>query len=123
MSTGFFETYAATAKDSPSYQAARLSLDFTESLATRMDALRMTRADLARAIGKSPAYVSKILNGDTNFTLETMAALALAVDGEINLRLCGRDDRVMWVAHSKAGNAGQRAVGIGSDDEAYTLAA
>lgn len=88
-----------------------------------METLGMTQADLARAIGKSPAYVSRILNGDTNFTLETMAALAMAVDGDIAIRLCGRDDRVMWVAHTLGGDRQGDTTGTRSDDETVTLAA
>lgn len=100
MNRSFLDSFAANPKHRASVAAARLSLAFTEDLIHRMDALGMTRAQLARAIDKSPAYVSKILNGDTNFTLETMAALAEAVDGTVHARLCAADDRVMWVAHT-----------------------
>ena len=123
MSGSFFDSFANDPKHRASIAAARLSLAFTEDLIHRMDAMGMTRAQLARAIDKSPAYVSKILNGDTNFTLETMAALAEAVDGTMHVRLCGNDDRVMWVAHTLDHAPRDDRANQGEDNETFAAAA
>lgn len=45
----------------------------------------MTNAKLAESIGVSPAYVSKVLHGDVNFTLETMTKLAMAVGSRVEV--------------------------------------
>ena len=44
-----------------------------------MDDLDVSRADLARRIGKSQAWVSKALSGQQNVTLDTMAQMAWAL--------------------------------------------
>jgi transcriptional regulator with XRE-family HTH domain len=51
----------------------------------RMDDKGITQAALAEKIGTSPAYISKVMRGDANFTLATMTKLAMAVDGKIKL--------------------------------------
>ena len=51
----------------------------------RMDSKGVTQAALAEKIGTSPAYISKVMRDDANFTLETMTKLAMAVDGKIKV--------------------------------------
>lgn len=47
----------------------------------------MSRADLAKAIGKSRSFVTKILGGSHNFTLETLADIYAALDRSVHLTL------------------------------------
>ncbi len=42
----------------------------------------LSQVDLAKRIGKSKAFVSKVMRGDANLTIETMAMLVCAVDEE-----------------------------------------
>jgi hypothetical protein len=58
---------------------------FVRDLIDRMDAKDISQAVLAERIGTSPAYVSKVMRGNANFTLETMTKLAMAVDGKIKV--------------------------------------
>ena len=53
-----------------------LILDVTERLIEAIDREGMTRAELAERLGKTPGYVSQILNGERNFTLRTIADVA-----------------------------------------------
>jgi transcriptional regulator with XRE-family HTH domain len=52
-----------------------------------MKARGLTRSTLAGMIGTSPAYITKILRGDTNFTLDTMVKIAHALDCEVSVQL------------------------------------
>ena len=74
----------ANARASHAYRAEAASIQFTESLYIRMQDLGITRSQLAEKIGVKPAYITKILRGDTNFTLETMVKLAHALDCELS---------------------------------------
>ena len=47
----------------------------------------LTRSALAEKIGSSPAYVTKILKGETNFTLDSMAKDANALNCELTIGL------------------------------------
>lgn len=59
----------------------------------RMRNQSMSRALLAKKLDSTPAYVTKVMRGDVNFTLETMTKLALAVGGRLHIEVVDRDSR------------------------------
>lgn len=81
------KTAADAARQTPAYRAEGASIQFTEDLVARMEACGVNRSALAEKIGSSPAYVTKILRGDTNFTLDTMAKIAAALGCELSIGL------------------------------------
>ena len=60
------------AKGRDTYWVASLILDFTEGLHNIMEANGVSRSDLARRLGVSPAYITKALRGNVNFTVDSM---------------------------------------------------
>jgi transcriptional regulator with XRE-family HTH domain len=60
---------------------------FVMNALERMDRLSISRAKLADSLGASPSYVSRVMRGDVNFTLETMTKLALATGGRLDVRI------------------------------------
>lgn len=78
---------AEQARDSHAYRAEGASLRFTEDLVAFMKTSGLTRTALAEKIGSSPAYVTKILRGETNFTLDSMVKIATALDCELTIGL------------------------------------
>ncbi|MBN9134160.1 MAG: helix-turn-helix transcriptional regulator [Nitrosospira multiformis] len=66
-------------------EAAKLS--FVIELNRLLQKREMKFADLARSINRSPAYISKIMAGDTNLTIETMVKLVHAVGGDLNISI------------------------------------
>jgi len=52
-----------------------------------MEVNRVTRSDLARCLGVSPAYVTKVLRGNVNFTVDSMAGLVRAAGGEVSIKV------------------------------------
>jgi transcriptional regulator with XRE-family HTH domain len=66
--------------------------DFTRELHARMGELGITQGELARRMGTSRPYITKLLAG-SNFTLETMVKLAMALDAVVRVRLEGREER------------------------------
>ncbi len=76
----FAELYDSL-RDTQKYQVEQLTLAFTESVLLRMEALsNLTGKELAKRMGCSKAYVSKLLSGKGNFTHETLVKLARALD-------------------------------------------
>ena len=69
------------------YWAAGAIMEFTERLVREMERQGITRVELARRLGASPAYVTKILRGKVNFTLATMVRLARALGTELHVQL------------------------------------
>jgi len=78
----FEEQYERLEKD-PKYIAAGLMIEINEKFCERMKELGMSQRDLAKAIGKTQPYVSKVLNRGTNMTLETLAMFAVALDMDV----------------------------------------
>ncbi len=75
------------ARQSVEYWAEGSILEFTEALWARMEEEKVSRAELARRLGTSKAYVTKVLGGNANFTLYSLAKLALAVGGKVRVSI------------------------------------
>jgi ribosome-binding protein aMBF1 (putative translation factor) len=82
-----FTGLLAEARQHLDYWVAGAENAFTEELARAMDEQDVSRTELARRIGTSPAYITKVLRGNANFTLTTMTKLALAVGMQLRVRL------------------------------------
>jgi transcriptional regulator with XRE-family HTH domain len=75
------------ARKTPEYRAEGASIEFTNAMVARMRQVGISRSELAARIGVNPAYISKILRGDTNFSLETMVKIATALDSQFRCHL------------------------------------
>ena len=66
-------------------QAEIAKVDFATTIDKAIREKHWTRKDFASAIDASPAWVTKVLRGDVNLTIETMAKLAMAVGWELRI--------------------------------------
>lgn len=82
-----FQELLEQAKQGTAYWVSRAIESFTEDLFVHMKTQGVTKAELARRLGKTPAYVTKILRGRSNFTIESMVTLARALDAEVEIRV------------------------------------
>jgi transcriptional regulator with XRE-family HTH domain len=71
-------------------------VEFTEDLCRLMKEKGLSRADLAKKIGTSRAYVTKLLGGNANFTLATMVKLAFALDGAVHVHIADKQAVTHW---------------------------
>jgi transcriptional regulator with XRE-family HTH domain len=83
----YLRTKAEAARQTHAYRAEGASIRFTEDLVALMNSRGLTRTALAEKIGTSPAYVTKILRGETNFTLDSMVRIAQALDCKVTVGL------------------------------------
>lgn len=74
-------------KDDPDFVAEELVLALGESITSCMEQRHLNRAELARRLGVSKAYVTKLLDGKPNMTLRTLASIAVALDADIRLSM------------------------------------
>lgn len=65
-------------------------IGFTEDVCLAMEQAGVSRAELARRLGTSQAYVTKVLRGNANFTIKTMVRLAAALDSELRVHFAPR---------------------------------
>jgi transcriptional regulator with XRE-family HTH domain len=75
-------------KDDSEFRAEGVILDITEKIVAKMEEKNISRAELARRLGVSKAFITKLLNGNTNLTLKTMVSVAAALGCELNIDIC-----------------------------------
>jgi transcriptional regulator with XRE-family HTH domain len=73
--------------EDPTFLAEGAILDFTEAVVLAMKRQGVTRSELAARLGKTPAYVTKLLSGNNNFTIRTMTQVAQALQFSLKVRL------------------------------------
>ena len=78
------------------YWAQAAMRRFVSDINRRLNEQNMTRAQLAEKLGTTPAYITKVMRGDVNFTLETMTKLAIAVGGKLQVSIVDRDSSGEW---------------------------
>jgi len=72
-------------KDDFEFRHESLILDLTENICREMKHKNINRIKLAERLNVSPPAVTKILNGNSNFTLKTLLAISDAL--EIDLKI------------------------------------
>ena len=64
----------------------------SEVIRALMESRGVSKAELARRVGKSRAYVTQSLGGDRNMTLSTLARFADALNADATVDLKPRDE-------------------------------
>ncbi|MBN1446408.1 MAG: helix-turn-helix transcriptional regulator [Bacteroidetes bacterium] len=72
------------------YRTGLLRLKLYEDILRVMEEQGVTRAELAKRLSCSKAYVSKLFNDSTNMTLHTLVRIALALGCDMELSLVPR---------------------------------
>ncbi|PCI00267.1 MAG: hypothetical protein COB79_05925 [Zetaproteobacteria bacterium] len=76
------------------YIAEDKKINAAITISRRMDQLNMSKADLAKKISSSPAYITKVLRGDSNLTIESLVKLSDAIDADLQINICPRASKV-----------------------------
>jgi transcriptional regulator with XRE-family HTH domain len=84
MNKWFKEKYEKF-KDDPVYITEGIVLELNEKIVLRMKELNINRTELAKRLGVQKPFVTKLLNGNHNLTVKTMASIAQALEGELVL--------------------------------------
>lgn len=111
-----FEDLFKQAKEDGSLDIEATKLRFAICLNKLMKAEGQTRAELAKKIGKSNAYITKVLRGDTNFTISSMVSLVKALEGKIDVVVHDKNGRVIKSAENTKFDAT-----ISSEIQSWTL--
>ncbi len=111
MAKTWFERKHVTPRQQLLFEQERAVLLATEEILNLMEREGISKADLAKALGKSKAYITQALSGGRNMTLRTLAGFAWAchhsVRGldlrrieipEVMLSLEGRAHRMRWTS-------------------------
>lgn len=83
----WFESNLKTDKERRLFEQERLILDATENVFELMDSNEVSKAELARRLGRTRAYITQILSGARNMTLRTFADVLFACGVRARIRL------------------------------------
>jgi len=73
-----------------------IKLDFALALENLLERNNVSKSKYASEIKSSPAYVSKVLRGDANLTIDSMVKLADALGHAVHIHLAPKDAVVRW---------------------------
>ena len=93
VDTGYYERRRARELQDPTfqqeYQRARAEIAQVDTVMRQLDALReasgVSKAELARLIGKNPSTVRRLFTSEVNPELKTIAAMASALGARIEV--------------------------------------
>ena len=85
------------ARASVDYWADGPITDFIEDVWRIMEEQKVSRAELARRLGTSRAYVTKLLGGNANFTMHTMTKVAMALGSAIHVHVADQKAITRWI--------------------------
>jgi transcriptional regulator with XRE-family HTH domain len=80
-------SYLAERKKTDVYWVESAKLDFAMKLEKQIRLAGLSYSTLAKKIGTSAAYISKVFRGDTNMTIETMVKLTRASGARLNIEI------------------------------------
>ena len=69
----------------PGFETERLMLELAESIATRMNELRLSQSELARRTGKDRSQITRLLRCNPNVTIRTLVEVACALETRWNI--------------------------------------
>jgi transcriptional regulator with XRE-family HTH domain len=87
----------AEARTSVDYWVDGPITDFIEDVWRLMEEQKVSRAELARRLGTSRAYVTKLLGGNANFTMHTMTKVAMALGAAIHVHVADQKAITHWI--------------------------
>ena len=75
----------------PAYWAEIAKLDFSVTVSDCISDQKTNKTDFAQKVGVSKQYITKILGGNANFTIESMAKIAFALGKKLKISMIPLD--------------------------------
>ncbi len=96
-----YDSLLAFGRDEYSRSVDLAKVTVSNDLAKLMRDEGISRSRLADRMGSSAAYITKILSGDFNFQMKTLAKLAVALKARLVIRLIKPGERIEIVEKTK----------------------
>lgn len=82
-----FDSFFRNADKNFEYVAAGLCADIAKNIENLMKHQKISNVELAERLDCTKSYVTKLLRGDENLSVKTLAKIAIALDAEVNTAL------------------------------------
>lgn len=80
------EKLTKTAEGNRLYQQERAILEVTELICQLMEEQRVSRADLAKRLGRTKGYITQLLDGRANMTIRTISDVFTALESALHFQ-------------------------------------
>lgn len=80
-------------KQSDTYHIDAAKLEISEQIYLAMEQQGVSNAELARRLGKSRAYITKVLQGNVNFTIESLVKIAHALGHKFDFQFAPENQK------------------------------
>ena len=90
-------------KHDDDYWSESVKIDFAVNLDRLMRRVGITKTALAKKINSSQAYITKVLRGDSNLTIESMVKLARAAEGSLHVSIVHQASTEQWMVAMEKG--------------------
>lgn len=94
-----FKERIGSLKKTQDYCLEEAKLEFVAGLTRLMARNGFNNKQLADKLQTSNAYITKVLRGDTNFTIESMVKITHVLGGKIHIHVAESDASVRWLEH------------------------
>jgi len=88
------------ARQGKAYKREKVVLALTEEMIVLMEQQGVNKSVLAERMETSKPYITKIMSGTANFTLESMIQIADALNSELSVHLTAKDCETQWIDFS-----------------------
>ena len=102
-------------RDTIPYKVENELVQFTEQVTDLLAVLKLSRSEFAKRLNASPSYVTKLLSGGTNCTLESMVKVAVALGAELKIQITPKDSPGNWIEKMEKVGQSERAQGMWAD--------
>lgn len=92
---GWFKERVRKFEKDPEYILEGLMLELNEQILGLLNSRGMSRKQLSKELGVSPAYITKLLNGNSNLTLKSLVKIATVMETSINIYI-GEEKKVKY---------------------------
>jgi len=92
-----FGTLLRQFEESGELALERAKLDVVKQIVKTMEQEGVNKAELARRLGASRAYISQFLQGDVNFTIESIVRIAAALDSVVECKFVPKASANLWL--------------------------
>ncbi len=89
----FFNQLVTNIQKGLGFRTETAKLDFATQVLHEMERQNISKKELAEKMDVSPAMMTRIVKGNHNMTIETMAKVAFALDKKLQFELKGFDEK------------------------------
>lgn len=96
MAIKSYRALVNAAKETDKYWIESAKHDLAFGLHRQIKRSGLSNVELATRLNVKPPYISKIMRGDENLTIESMVKLVRAAGGRLHLQVVDQADGVRW---------------------------